>query len=320
MDGGVITCRGLARRFPGGRAITGIDLDVQRGEVLALLGPNGAGKTTTVRLLNGVLAPDEGTATVLGLDPWRQGDDLRRRTAVLTEHAGLDDRFTARENLRLAGRVRGLDPRATERRAAELLERLGMGDRADVVVRGFSTGERKRIALARALLHDPDLLFLDEPTSGLDPTAGRRVTEMIAELATTQGRTVVLCTHLLAEAGRLADRMAVLVEGRMRASGSPAAIAGELWGTRTTTVDLGRVADAQHIVAVAAVTGTSAVEGVARGLRFEGADRAVVPAAVAALVGVGAEVFGVDTHEPSLADVYFAVEGAEAVELPEVTR
>jgi ABC-2 type transport system ATP-binding protein len=309
MDGGVITCRGLARRFAGGRAVRGIDLDVARGEVLALLGPNGAGKTTTVRLLNGVLAPDEGTATVLGLDPWRDGDALRRRTAVLTEHAGLDDRFTARENLRQAGRLRGLDPRACARRSDELLDRLGMGDRADLVVRGFSTGERKRVALARALLHDPDLLFLDEPTSGLDPAAGRAVTELIAQLAAEHGRTVVLCTHLLAEAGRLADRMAVLVDGEMRAAGRPAAIAGELGATRTTTFDLGGPATAAHLDAAGAVAGATGVVATDGGLRLDAADRAVVAAVVAALVRVGADVYGVTTPEPSLEDVYFAVEG-----------
>ena len=182
--------------------------------MLALLGPNGAGKTTTVRLLNGILTPDRGRATVLGLDPATQGDDVRRRTGVLTENAGLDERLTARENLELTGRMRGLDRAWAARRTAELLERFGMADRADIVVQGFSTGQRKRVALARALLHDPEVLFLDEPTSGLDPAATRDVIDLIGALATEHGRTVVLCTHFLGEAGRLADRMAVLHRGR----------------------------------------------------------------------------------------------------------
>ena len=172
--------------------------------MLALLGPNGAGKTTTMRLLNGVLLPDGGRARVLGLDPWTQGEELRRRTGVLTENAGLDERFTALENLEFVGRLRGMSEAEARRRGGELLERFDMGHRADVKVQGFSTGQRKRVALARALLHDPELLFLDEPTSGLDPAATRDVVDLIGSLAADRGRTVVLCTHFLGEAGRLA--------------------------------------------------------------------------------------------------------------------
>ena len=182
--------------------------------MLALLGPNGAGKTTTVRLLNGVLRPDRGSARVLGLDPATDGDEVRRRTGVLTEHAGLDERLTARENLALTARLRGLD-RALggppHRRAARAV-RDGRPGRPPV--QGTSTGQRKRLALARALLHDPEVLFLDEPTSGLDPAATRDVIDLIGSLATEHGRTIVLCTHFLGEAGRLADRMAVLHRGR----------------------------------------------------------------------------------------------------------
>jgi len=164
-----IETNGLTRSFATGVALDGLTLDVQPGEVLALLGPNGAGKTTTVRLLNGVLLPDRGSARVLGMDPTVDGDEIRRRTGVLTENAGLDERLTARENLLFAARVRGFEGTAAERRIDELLGRFGMMDRADDQVQGFSTGQRKRLALGRALLHDPEVLFLDEPTSGLDP-------------------------------------------------------------------------------------------------------------------------------------------------------
>ena len=164
---------------------------------------------------------------------------MRRRTGVLTEHAGLDERLTARENLVLTARMRGLDRAWVERRTAELLERFGMADRADVLVQGISTGQRKRLALARALLHDPDVLFLDEPTSGLDPAATRDVIELIGALATEHGRTVVLCTHFLGEAGRLADRMAVLHLGVLHAFGRPEEIAAELWEGIDAELDLG---------------------------------------------------------------------------------
>src|SRR3954469_21879534 len=150
----------LTRSFSGGIALDGLSLEVAPGEVLALLGPNGAGTTTTVRLLDGVLRPHARRASVLGLDPVADGDAVRRRTGVLTENAGLDDRLTAVENLVFAARIRGFTRAAGEEKARALLDRFGMGEYADQPSLGFSTGQRKRVALARALMHDPDVLFL----------------------------------------------------------------------------------------------------------------------------------------------------------------
>src|SRR3954454_1160183 len=234
-----ITCERLTRSFPSGVALSELTLDARPGEVLALLGPNGAGKTTTMRLLNGVLLPDGGRARVLGLDPWTQGEQLRRRTGVLTENAGLDERFTALENLEFVGRLRGMTEAQARQRGGELLDRFDMGHRADVKVQGFSTGQRKRVALARALLHDPELLFLDEPTSGLDPAATRDVVDLIGSLAADRGRTVVLCTHFLGEAGKLATRMAVLFRGVLHAFGTPDELAAELWSSFEVRLELG---------------------------------------------------------------------------------
>ena len=169
--------------------------------------------------------PNGGWAKVLGVDPEVDPNEVRRHTGVLTEHAGLDERLTAVENLLATARIRGLDDQLARRRIGEMLERFGMSDRADEPVRGASTGQRKRIALARALLHEPEVLFLDEPTSGLDPSAIRDVVDLIGTLATEHGRTVVLCTHFLGEAGQLADRMAVLSHGRLHAFGKPSELA-----------------------------------------------------------------------------------------------
>src|SRR5947209_7769604 len=245
----------LTRSFSGGIALDGLTLEVQAGEVLALLGPNGAGKTTTVRLLNGVLRPDRGTATVLGFDPTVDGEAVRRRTGVLTENAGLDDRLTARENLVFVARVRGMSITEGTRRVDELLERFGMGSRAGDQVQGFSTGQRKRLALARALLHDPEVLFLDEPTSGLDPSATRDVVELIGSLATEHGRTVIVCTHFLGEAGRLAHRMAVLYRGRLQAFGRPDELATQLWDGLDAELDLGGSIDSRGLALVHALDG-----------------------------------------------------------------
>jgi len=298
----------LSRTFGPTVALDGLSFELQAGEVLALLGPNGAGKTTTVRLLNGVLRPDRGGARVLGLDPVTDGEALRRRTGVLTENAGLDDRLTARENLTFVARIRGLEGRDGERRVDELLGRFGMSDRAGDKVQGFSTGQRKRLALARALLHDPEVLFLDEPTSGLDPAATRDVIDLIGSLATEHGRTVVLCTHFLPEAGRLAHRMAVLHGGHLEAFGRPDELAAELWDGLEADVDLGAPIDDRTTALVAALDGVTAATATADGVRVRVRDREVLAALVALLVGREVPVYGAVPRVPTLEDVYFAIE------------
>ncbi len=305
----VIETHDLTRSFPSGIALDGLTLEVAPGEVLALLGPNGAGKTTTVRLLNGILRADRGRASVLGLDPAIHGDEVRRRTGVLTEHAGLDERLTARENLTLTGRMRGLDRRWVDQRTDELLERFGMADRAHLAVQGTSTGQRKRLALARALLHDPDVLFLDEPTSGLDPAATRDVIDLIGSLATEHGRTVVLATHFLGEAGRLANRMAVLHRGVLHAFGRPDEIAAELWQGTDVELDLGGPADRRR--RRCPPDRTRRAGGGRRSGRPAGArDRARRSCRrwSATWWTAGVPVYGAVAKVPSLEDVYFAVE------------
>jgi ABC-2 type transport system ATP-binding protein len=304
----VIETVDLTRSFSSGVALDGLSLTVEQGEVLALLGPNGAGKTTTVRLLNGILDPDRGRSTVLGLDPVTQGNEVRKRTGVLTEHAGLDERLTARENLELTARMRGMSRQEATRRTDEMLERFGMADRRDVLVHGFSTGQRKRLALARALLHDPEVLFLDEPTSGLDPAATRDVIDLIGSLATDHGRTIVLCTHFLGEAGRLAHRMAVLHKGRLHAFGRPEDIAADLWSGLDADLDLGQVADASLLGSVAAMAGVQSAAPTPTGMVVRVADREVLPRLVAHLVERGVPVYASSPRPPTLEDVYFAVE------------
>jgi ABC-2 type transport system ATP-binding protein len=298
----------LTRGFANGLAVDGLSLEIPAGEVLALLGPNGAGKTTTVRLLNGVLLPDHGSSSVLGLDPVTHGDELRRRTGVLTEHAGLDERLTAHENLVFTARIRGLAPAVASRRSDELLERFDMADRRDDVVQGFSTGQRKRLALSRALLHDPEVLFLDEPTSGLDPTGTREVIDLVGSLATEHGRTIVLCTHFLGEAGRLAHRMAVLHKGRLHAFGRPEDIAAELWHGLDAELDLGQPADARVVARVASLPGVLHAEAAAVGMLVRVEGREVVPRVVADLVDGGLSVYAAVPRPPTLEDVYFAIE------------
>ncbi|MDH3706147.1 MAG: ABC transporter ATP-binding protein [Acidimicrobiia bacterium] len=303
-----IVARDLSKAFGPSWAVDGLDLEVEHGEVLALLGPNGAGKTTTVRVLNGVLGATRGGALVLGLDPAIDGDELRRHTGVLTENAGLDDRLTARENLLFTATVRGFSKADAQRRVDELLDQFDMRALGDERTVGFSTGQRKRVALVRALLHDPQLLFLDEPTSGLDPAASRDVVALIEQLVHDHGRTVVLCTHFLGEAGRLADRMAFLDHGVLRAFGRPQQLAAELWSTTELRIDLDRPAAPAELAAIRAVDGVGSTNATDNGARAEIRARDRVPAVVAALAAAGADVFGVAAQPPTLEDVYFALE------------
>ena len=298
----------LTRSFDGYVALDHLSIDVPAGEVLALLGPNGAGKTTTVRLLNAVLAADSGTIRVLGIDPASDPDELRRHTGVLTEHAGLDDRLTATENLLAVARIRGMDDTTARRRIGELLEQFGMSDRAEQRVAGASTGQRKRIALARSLLHDPEVLFLDEPTSGLDPTAIRDVVALIDSLAAEHGRTVVLCTHFLGEADELADRMAILHRGRLEAFGRPADLAADLWQGIPATIEVGGIDLATAAGLARAVPGALEVAVVEGGLTCQIAERAVLARIVAEIVHAGGDVYAAQPHTHTLTDVYFEIE------------
>ena len=282
------------------------------GEVLALLGPNGAGKTTTIRLLNGVLAPDAGSATVLGLDPALDGDEVRLRTGVLTENAGLDDRLTTFENLSFAARLRGMSATVARKRIDDLLEEFDLTDRRDRPAQGMSTGQRKRVALIRALVHEPEVLFLDEPTSGLDPSATRSVLELIAKFA-RQGRTIVLCTHFLGEAGRLADRAAILDRGRLHAFGRPAELAAALWPGTAFLLDLDAPADAGTLAHLRSSPGVLLAERTSEGARLRVDDRHRVPLLVAGLVARAVNVFGATLKPDTLEQVYFAIEERIAI-------
>jgi ABC-2 type transport system ATP-binding protein len=309
-----IVTRALSRSFDGRIAVDGLDLEVRQGEVLALLGPNGAGKTTTVRMLNGVLTPDRGEARVLGLDPTVDGDAVRRRTGVLTENAGLDDRLTARENLEYTARMRGYSIAEARTRVDAQLARFAMQEMADLRTAGFSTGQRKRLALARALLHDPEILFLDEPTSGLDPAATRDVTDLIGTLAREHGRTVILATHFLGEAGRVADRMAVLDRGRLRALGKPDDLAAELWDGVPADLDFGGPADREVLDLIGSIDGVLRTETRAAGATIAIRDRATMARILATLAAREIDVFGATVRQASMEDIYFALESSFAAE------
>jgi len=313
-DGPTIEAWDLSRRFGEVWALDGVSFEARPGEVIALLGPNGAGKATTVRLLDGVLLPDRGGARVLGLDPVTEGTAVRRRTGVLTEAGGLDDRLSLVENLVTYARIRGLPAADAKRRALELLDRFGMAGQAGRSAQGLSTGERKRVALARAMLHRPEVLFLDEPTSGLDPAATRDVLELIGTLAFDQGTTVVLCTHFLAEAARLCRRVAILERGRLLAFGAPAELAARLWTGLPVDLDLAGPADDRRLAILGALPGVMSVAASPQGATVVLPGREFIRDLVATLVAAGAPIFGVIPRPPTLEDVYFALTGRAGAE------
>jgi ABC-2 type transport system ATP-binding protein len=199
-----------------------LTLSVPRGTVFGFLGPNGSGKTTTIRLLLGLLDPDDGQAQVLGYDTREQADEVRARSGALLEHHGLYERLSAAENLDYYGRIWHMSKAERGSRIRELLEPLGLYERREEPIGRWSRGMKQKLAVARTLMHHPELVFLDEPTAGLDPVASAALREDLAVLAEQEGVTIFLTTHNLAEADKLCNQVAVINHGQLLALGSPA--------------------------------------------------------------------------------------------------
>lgn len=219
----------LTKCFGDFTAVDGLCLEVNQGEILALLGPNGAGKTTTVRMLSGILPPTAGRATVGGYDIVSQAQEVRHIAGLLTEAPGLYSRMNPVDYLDFFGRLQGMPASQRRARIEELLHLFGLWEHRHTCLGGFSKGMRQKMALCRALLHNPQVLFLDEPTSSLDPSGARLVRDHIRALK-QQGRTILVCTHNLAEAEALADRIAIIHQGRLVAIGTPKGLRRDLLG------------------------------------------------------------------------------------------
>ena len=216
-----IETQGLVRRFGTVQAVDDIDLTVQRGEIYGFLGPNGAGKTTVIRMLVTLLLPTAGSITVAGYDAVTQADQVRSRIGVALQDAALDNKQTGRELLRLQGRLYGLNRREINRRIEELSGLVDIGDAMDRFVATYSGGMKRRLDLAAALIHHPEVLFLDEPTTGLDPISRSRIWDEVREINTSMGVTIFLTTQYLEEADALAGRVGIIDRGRLAAQGAP---------------------------------------------------------------------------------------------------
>ncbi|MFZ0013032.1 MAG: ABC transporter ATP-binding protein [Acidimicrobiia bacterium] len=226
----LIEVRGLVKHYGERTALDGVDLEVWPGEVFGLLGPNGAGKTTTILTLLGLTEPNAGTVRVCGLDPARDALAVKRRSGYLPDTVGFYDKLTARQNLRYTARLNEIESDAAEERISELLETVGLGSDGDTEVGSFSRGMRQRLGVADAILKDPDVVILDEPTSSIDPAGVVEILELISGLAHSDGRAVLLSSHLLNQVQEVCDRVGIFVAGRIVAQGSPDDLAGDLGG------------------------------------------------------------------------------------------
>ena len=304
----VIEVEGLVRRFGDVTAVNGLSLTVGRGEVYGFLGPNGAGKSTTVRMLCTLLEPTEGTARVAGYDVVADAAQVRLRIGVALQEAGLDEKQSGRELLELQGRLYGLRGETLRRRLDDVIGMADLGDAIDRLVGTYSGGMRRRLDLAAALVHDPDLLFLDEPTTGLDPVSRTGVWDEVQRLRRDRGATVFLTTQYLEEADVLADRVGIIDDGRIVLEGSPTELKRRV-GRDLVVVELADES-AGAAEAVADLPGVEEARLTDRTLVVSSADGASVVGPVAVrLSEKGLAVAGLTVRTPTLDDVFLEATG-----------
>lgn len=284
------------------RALDGLSLEVPSGSIFGFLGPNGSGKTTTIHLLLGLLEPSAGHAEVLGFDTVKRGDAIRARAGALLEHAGLYEQMNAVENLEFYGRINGLSSGERRYRAKELLERFDLWERRKDRVVKWSRGMKQKLAIARALLHRPSLVFLDEPTAGLDVVAAAAVREDLAALTAAEGVTFFLTTHNMAEAEKLCRTVAVIRKGKLLAVGRPDELRIRTGEPRVEVIGRGFTQDMLNLLR--ARPEVSAVESQDNRLSIHLRQTVQVAPLVSLLVGAGAEVEEVLKDKASLEEVF----------------
>jgi ABC-2 type transport system ATP-binding protein len=308
MNSSAIRCESMVREFGGLAAVNGVDLDVAAGEIYGFLGPNGAGKSTTVRILCTLLAPTSGTVSVAGFDVVEQPGEVRLRIGAALQDAALDPRQTGTELLLLQGRLYGLSRADARRRVDELGELIDLGDALDRRIVTYSGGMKRRLDLAAALIHNPDILFLDEPTTGLDPVSRAVVWEEVRRLNDDLGMTVFLTTQYLEEADALAGRVGIIDHGRIVAEGTPA----DLKRAIGSDMIVARV-DADARLACAAVEHVVGVIGVeAHGHEImvsTGDGPATIGAVAVALSQCGVPIRDLTLRTPTLDDVFLELTG-----------
>lgn len=296
----------LTRVFDGRTAVDSLTLAIPNGSVFGFLGPNGAGKTTTVRMLAALIAPTAGQALVAGFRVGRQDDDIRRSVGILTETPGMYDRLSAQQNLMFFAQLYGLSKQRAEQQANHYLHMLDLWERRDSIVGGFSKGMRQKLAIARALLHEPQIIFLDEPTSGLDPEAARVVREFVKELR-AEGRTIFLTTHNLPEADELCDLVGVFKTRLLRVD-TPTHLRTVLFGRGTVIRFVGEAAVWRERVCSLPFVRDAQPHGDTLTITLE-APEEQNPVLINALVEAGASIRYVEPRQASLEQVYLELIG-----------
>lgn len=305
----MIVTKNLTKKFDDFTAVKRVDIQVAAGELLALLGPNGAGKTTTVRMLTSVLRPTSGSARVAGFDVVEDAAKVRATVGVLTEHHGLYNRMRAMEYLMFFGEIYGLTAKAQKDRAAKMLSDFGLDDARNKRIGEFSKGMRQKLALGRALIHEPQVLLLDEPTSAMDPASARLVRDAIKELRSDE-RAIIICTHNLAEAEELADTIAIIRRGKIIANDSPSALKQKMLGPPVFEVRFGKTTNGNK-------------PSLPKGIKLQGKGKdwlrfstetpnEINPQIIKHLVDLGHPVIGLQEISRSLEQVYL-----QAVSTPE---
>jgi ABC-2 type transport system ATP-binding protein len=306
-----IVVDGLKKRYGEVQALDGVSFAVREGEVFGLLGPNGAGKSTTVRVLVTLTHPDAGSASVAGRDVRTERNAVRHAIGYVPQDSGVDQYGTGRENLLLQGRVQGMSGRALRSRADELLELVGIADAADRIVKNYSGGMRRRLDIALGLVHRPRVLFLDEPTTGLDPEARVAMWSEVSRLAEAESLTILLTTHYLEEADQLADRLAIVSQGKIVVEGTPAELKAGLQGDAVhVELENGAVDAARSVLSGVGARPEQVLDGRTIVSRVENGGRAL-PGIISALERAGIGVASVSLSRPSLDDVYLHFTGRD---------
>jgi ABC-2 type transport system ATP-binding protein len=308
-----IVAEDLRKRYKDVQALDGVSFSVRDGEVFGLLGPNGAGKSTAVRSLATLTQPDSGRAIVAGEDVMRHPNRVRRAIGYVAQDSGVDWEATGRENLMLQGRIHGMAGAPLRSRVDELLELVGLREAADRIARGYSGGMKRRLDIATGLVHKPKVLFLDEPTTGLDPEARAAMWVEVERLAKQESLTILLTTHYLEEADRLAERVAIVSQGKIVVEGTPEELKANLRG-ELVTVELGeanaRVEDAADIVRSIDESTDVTVDGRLIRARVPNGAKAI-PAILSRLESRNYTIDSVTTARPSLDDVYLHYTGRD---------
>src|SRR5262245_59688141 len=305
MPESIIRTDSLTRAFQSKRAVHGLTIDIPKGIVFGFLGPNGSGKTTTIRMLLGLLEPTAGRAEVLGFDTIRHADDIRLSCGALLEHPGLYERLSAEDNLQLYARIWNMRQGERNARIKEVLESFGLWERRKEPAGTWSHGMKKKLAVARAMLHRPALLFLDEPSAGLDPVAAAGLREELSSVVRREGVTVFLTTHNLSEAEKLCARVAVIRRGRLLAEGPPDELRANRGGDRVEVLGDGFSEDLLN--KLRAQTSVRSVTLKDEKLLVELSDRSKASPLVRLLVEGGAEIEEVRKATVSLEDVFLAL-------------